>query len=43
MIAKGASRNNPRQLAVYLMRVERYETGEPVALLEFQSGHGPKT
>jgi hypothetical protein len=37
MIAKGASRNNPRQLAVYLMRVERYATGEPVALLEFQS------
>ena len=42
MIAKGASRNNPRQLAVYLMRVERYATGEPVALLEFQSAwaHG---
>jgi len=37
MIAKGAARNNPRQLAVYLMRVERYATGEPVALLEFQS------
>ena len=40
MIAKGASRNNPRQLAVYLMRVERYDTGEPVALLEFQSAWG---
>lgn len=38
MIAKGAARNNPRQLAVYLMRVERYETGEPVELLELQSG-----
>ena len=38
MIAKGASRNNPRQLAVYLMRVERYDTGEPVELLELQSG-----
>src|SRR5579863_7149168 len=38
MIAKGASRNNPRQLAVYLMRVERYDTGEPVQLLELQSG-----
>ena len=34
MIAKGASRNNPRQLAVYLMRVERYDTGEPAELLE---------
>lgn len=38
MIAKGASRNNPRQLAVYLMRVERYDTGEPADLLELQSG-----
>ena len=38
MIAKGASRNNPRQLAVYLMRVERYDTGEPAELLELQSG-----
>ena len=38
MIAKGAARNNPRQLAVYLMRVERYETGEPVVLLQFDSG-----
>ncbi len=37
MIAKGASRSGPRQLAVYLMRVERYETGEPVDLLELQS------
>src|SRR5579863_9645703 len=37
MIVKGASRNNPRQLAVYLMRVERYDTGEPVELLEMQS------
>src|SRR5579862_4594172 len=37
MIAKGAARNNPRQLAVYLMRVERYSTGEPVELLELQS------
>ena len=36
MIAKGASRSGPRQLAVYLMRVERYETGEPVELLELQ-------
>ena len=38
MIAKGAARSNPRQLAVYLMRVERYETGEPVVLLQFDSG-----
>jgi len=37
MIAKGASRSGPRQLAVYLMRVERWATGEPVVLLEFQS------
>jgi hypothetical protein len=37
VIAKGASRSGPRQLAVYLMRVERYATGEPVVLLEFQS------
>ncbi len=37
MIAKGASRSGPRQLAVYLMRVERYETGEPVELLELNS------
>ena len=37
MIAKGASRSGPRQLAVYLMRVERYETGEPVELLELIS------
>src|SRR5581483_4375699 len=27
----------PQQLAVYLMRVERYETGEPTRLLELQS------
>src|SRR5690606_5267793 len=26
------------QLAVYLMRVERYDTGEPAELLELQSG-----
>jgi hypothetical protein len=40
MIAKGASRSGPRQLAVYLMRVERWATGEPVVLLEFQSPWG---
>lgn len=37
MIVKGASRSGPRQLAVYLMRVERYDTGEPTFLLDFQS------
>src|ERR1700730_6805087 len=37
MIAKGASRSGARQLAVYLMRQERWDTGEPVVLLEFQS------
>lgn len=37
MIAKGASRSGARQLAVYLMRVERYATGEPAELLEMQS------
>src|SRR5712691_5041883 len=37
MIAKGASRSGPRQLAVYLMRVERWDTGEPAELLELQS------
>jgi hypothetical protein len=37
MIAKGASRSGARQLAVYLMRVERWDTGEPTALLELRS------
>jgi hypothetical protein len=37
MIAKGASRSGPRQLAVYLMRVERWDTGEPAELLELKS------
>lgn len=37
MIAKGAARSGPRQLAVYLMRVERWDTGEPAELLELQS------
>jgi hypothetical protein len=37
MIAKGASRSGPRQLAVYLMRVERWDTGEPAELLELRS------
>lgn len=37
MIAKGAARSGPRQLAVYLMRVEDYATGEPATLLELQS------
>jgi hypothetical protein len=37
MIAKGSSRSGPKQLAVYLMRVGRYDTGEPTELLELQS------
>lgn len=37
MIAKGASRSGPRQLAVYLMRVERWDTGEPAELLDLRS------
>ena len=37
MIAKGSSRSGPKQLAVYLMRVGRYDTGEPAELLELQS------
>jgi hypothetical protein len=37
MIAKGSSRSGPKQLAVYLMRVGRYDTGEPAKLLELQS------
>src|SRR5215831_14730905 len=37
MIVKGASRSGPRQLAVYLMRLERWDTGEPTELLELQS------
>lgn len=37
MIAKGAARSEPKQLAVYLMRVGRYDTGEPAELLELQS------
>jgi len=37
VIAKGASRSGPRQLAVYLMRVERWDTGEPAELLELRS------
>jgi hypothetical protein len=36
-IVNGASRSGPQQLAVYLMRVGRYDTGEPTQLLEFQS------
>ncbi len=37
MIVKGASRSGPQQLAIYLMRVGRYDTGEPTHLLDFQS------
>lgn len=37
MIAKGASRSGARQLAVYLMRIERWDTGEPTELLELRS------
>jgi hypothetical protein len=37
VIAKGASRSGARQLAVYLMRVERWDTGEPAELLELRS------
>src|ERR1700739_1823534 len=37
MIVKGASRSGPRQLAVYLMRLERWDTGEPAELLELRS------
>src|SRR5690348_10631746 len=37
MIVKGASRSGARQLAVYLMRVERWDTGEPAELLELRS------
>jgi len=37
MIVKGGARGGPRQLAVYLMRVERYNTGEQSELLEFRS------
>ena len=37
MIVKGASRSGPQQLAVYLMRVERYDTGEPAELLQLDS------
>ncbi len=37
MIVKGAARNGPRQLAIYLMRVERYDTGEEAELIEFRS------
>jgi len=37
VIVKGASRSGPHQLAIYLMRVGRYDTGEPTHLLDFQS------
>jgi hypothetical protein len=37
MIAKGGARGGPRQLAVYLMRVGRYDSGELAELLELQS------
>lgn len=37
MIVKGAARSGPRQLAIYLMRVERYDTGEEAELIEFRS------
>lgn len=37
MIVKGAARSGPRQLAIYLMRVERYDTGEKAELIEFRS------
>jgi hypothetical protein len=37
MIVKGAARSGPYQLAIYLMRVERYDTGEEVELIEFRS------
>jgi len=32
MIAKGGARSGPKQLANYLMRVGRYDTGEPATL-----------
>ena len=37
MIAKGGARSGPKQLANYLMRVGRYDTGEPAELLELRS------
>jgi len=37
MICKGAARGNPRQLAVYLLRAERYNTGEEIEVLDFRS------
>lgn len=37
MIAKGGARSGPKQLANYLMRVGRYDTGEPAKLLELRS------
>lgn len=37
MIAKGGARGGPKQLAVYLMRVGRYDSGETAALLELRS------
>lgn len=37
MIAKGGARSGPKQLAVYLMRVDQYDTGEPAELLELRS------
>ena len=37
MIAKGSSRSGPKQLATYLMRVGRYDTGEPAELIELRS------
>ena len=37
MIAKGGARSGPKQLAHYLMRVGRYDTGERAELLELRS------
>src|SRR5579885_3641082 len=37
MIAKGASRGDPRQLGPYFMRTGRYDTGEKARLLDLRS------
>jgi hypothetical protein len=37
MIAKGSEQSGPKQLAVYLMRVGRYDTGDAAELLELKS------
>jgi hypothetical protein len=37
MICKGAARGNPHQLAIYLMRAERYDNGEEIEVLDFRS------